>query len=70
MWMQVIRNGDGITGKANYVYDSYTKKTELGRFGVKANTPTLLMQVATAYQQDMGVTSYAQPVESAFDSPR
>lgn len=60
------KNGDGVTGKANYVYDSYTKKTELGRFGLKANTPTLLMQVATAYQQDMGVTSYAQPVESAF----
>ncbi len=60
-------NGDGITGKANYVYDGYTKKTELGRFGVKANTPTLLMQVATAYQQDMGVTSYAQPDESAYD---
>jgi CxxC motif-containing protein (DUF1111 family) len=60
------QNGDGITGKANYVYDSYTQKTGLGRFGLKANTSTLLMQVATAYQQDMGVTSYAQPVESAF----
>ncbi|HEX9513778.1 MAG TPA: di-heme oxidoredictase family protein [Puia sp.] len=60
------QNGDGITGKANYAYDNYTKKTGIGRFGLKANTPTLLMQVATAYQQDMGVTSYAQPVESAF----
>jgi len=61
------QNGDGITGKANYVYDPYTRKMEIGRFGVKANTPTLLMQVATAYQQDMGVTSYAQPQESAWD---
>jgi CxxC motif-containing protein (DUF1111 family) len=60
------KNGDGITGKANYVYDSYTKKMALGRFGVKANTPTLLLQVATAYQQDMGVTSYVQPKESAY----
>jgi CxxC motif-containing protein (DUF1111 family) len=60
------QNGDGITGKANYVWDPYTKKTELGRFGVKANTPTLQMQVATAYQQDMGVTSYAQLQESCF----
>jgi CxxC motif-containing protein (DUF1111 family) len=59
-------NGDGITGQANYVYDPYTKKTELGRFGLKANTPTLLVQVATAYQQDMGVTSYVQPAESAY----
>ncbi|MHA4810523.1 di-heme oxidoreductase family protein [Flavitalea flava] len=60
------KNGDGITGKANYAYDVYTKKTELGRFGLKANTPTLITQVATAYQQDMGVTSYAQIQESAF----
>ncbi len=59
------KNGDGITGKANYVYDEYTQKNELGRFGLKANTPTLLLQVATAYQQDMGVTSYVQKIESA-----
>ncbi len=59
------KNGDGITGKANYVYDEYTQKTELGRFGLKANTSTLLLQVATAYQQDMGVTSYVQKSESA-----
>lgn len=60
------QNSDGITGRANYVYDSYTKKMEIGRFGLKANTPTLLLQVATAYQQDMGVTSYMQPLESAY----
>lgn len=60
------QNGDGITGRANYVYNSYTKKTELGRFGLKSNTPTLLLQVATAYQQDMGVTSYSQPEESCY----
>lgn len=60
------RNGDGITGKANYVYNPFTKQRELGRFGLKANTSTLQVQVATAYQQDMGVTSYVQPEESAF----
>jgi CxxC motif-containing protein (DUF1111 family) len=58
-------DGDGITGKANYVYNPYTKQKELGRFGLKANTSTLLLQVATAYQQDMGVTSYVQTPESA-----
>lgn len=63
-------NGDGITGKANYVYDSYTKRKELGRFGLKANTPTLLTQVAAAYQQDMGVTSYVNPEESALGQPQ
>lgn len=57
-------NGDGIKGHANYVYNPYTKRTELGRFGMKANTSDLLVQVATAFQQDMGLTSYVQPQES------
>jgi CxxC motif-containing protein (DUF1111 family) len=60
------QDGDGITGKANYVYDPYTKKTEIGRFGLKANAPTLLLQIAMAYQQDMGVTTYATPEESSW----
>ncbi len=59
------KNGDGITGKANYIFDSTTNKNILGRFGFKANASTVLFQVATAYQQDMGVTSYVQPVESS-----
>lgn len=60
------QNGDGISGKANYVYDSYTRRTEIGRFGLKANAPTLLLQIALAYQQDMGVTTYATPDESSL----
>lgn len=60
------KNRDGISGKANYVYNPDTKQTELGRFGLKANTASLLVQVATAYQQDMGVTSSLLPVESCY----
>src|SRR6185437_36346 len=60
------KNGDGITGKANYVYDAYAKQTVIGRFGLKANAPSLLIQIAMAYQQDMGVTSYPTSQESAF----
>ncbi len=59
------KNGDGVTGKANYIFDSTTNKNILGRFGFKANASTVLFQVATAYQQDMGVTSYVQPKESS-----
>ena len=59
------KNGDGITGKANYIFDSTTNRNILGRFGFKANASTVLFQVATAYQQDMGVTSYVQPKESS-----
>ncbi len=59
-------NGDGIKGRANYVYDPVTKRMEIGRFGKKANTSSLLVQVATAFQQDMGITSYVQPLKSVY----
>ncbi len=56
--------GGPIKGHVNYVYNPYSQQTEIGRFGVKANTSSLLVQVATAFQQDMGITSYVQPVKS------
>lgn len=52
-------DGDGISGKPNYVRNPITQQTELGRFGWKANTSTLELQVASAYHDDMGITSYA-----------
>lgn len=63
-------NGDGISGKANYVYNPLTKKTELGRFGLKANTPTIQIQVASAFQQDMGITNSIFPQESSYGQPQ
>ncbi len=59
-------NGDGISGRPNYVYNTYTQQRELGRFGLKANTPNLLMQVTSAYHQDMGITNYVFNKESAW----
>lgn len=59
-------NGDGIKGHANYVYDVATHKKLLGRFGWKANTASVLTQVATAFNQDMGITSSLLPVESSY----
>lgn len=64
------KNNDGIKGHANYVYDPYTNQTELGRFGLKANVPTILIQVAGAAQQDMGVTNYVFPQESSYGQPQ
>jgi CxxC motif-containing protein (DUF1111 family) len=60
------KNGDGISGKVNMVYDPYLGETAVGRFGLKANTSSLLLQVANAYQQDMGVSSYVNPNESSY----
>lgn len=57
---------DGISGKANFVWDPETKTTVLGRFGWKANTPTVLVQSAGAYRGDMGITNSLFPVESAY----
>lgn len=50
-------DGDGISGKPNYVWDVVAKRYTLGRFGWKANQPTLLQQVAAAYNDDMGITT-------------
>ena len=58
-------DGDGISGKPNYIFDTVSNKKDLGRFGLKANTVSLSHQVALAYQQDMGITSTELPDESS-----
>ncbi len=50
-------NGDGISGRPNYVWDIIAQIRALGRFGRKANQPHLLQQAAGAYFNDMGVTN-------------
>jgi CxxC motif-containing protein (DUF1111 family) len=47
----------GLNGRPNYVKDDATGKIMLGRFGWKANQPTLRQQVAAAHIGDMGITS-------------
>lgn len=59
-------NGDGIKGRANYVWDGATNSRKLGRFGWKANTASILSQVAGAFNQDMGITTSVMPVENSF----
>ncbi len=56
-------NHDGISGKPNYVWSVITQQTELGRFGWKANVPTLRQQTAGAANGDMGLTSSLFPEE-------
>jgi len=52
-------DGDGISGRPNYVFDNYHNSTLIGRFGWKANTPSVAMQVAAAFNSDIGIkTSY------------
>ena len=59
------QDSDGISGKANYVWDVQKNGLSLGRFGWKANQPTLLQQVASAYHDDIGITTSLLPQESS-----
>ena len=51
------RDGDGISGRANRVWNPVTQRAELGRFGWKANAATLMAQSAGAANGDIGLTS-------------
>ena len=42
----------------------------LGRFGWKANQPTLLQQVAAAYNDDMGITTSLFSTENSAGQPQ
>lgn len=50
-------NSDNITGRPNYVWDIYSGKNSLGKFGWKNSTPSVSQQSAEAFHQDMGITS-------------
>lgn len=54
---QQDNNGDGISGRANMVWDVATQSVQLGRFGWKAGQPTLKQQAAGAFLGDMGLTT-------------
>ena len=47
----------GFAGRPNYVWDAVNKRVALGRFGWKANQPSLKQQTAAAALGDMGVAS-------------
>jgi CxxC motif-containing protein (DUF1111 family) len=54
----------GLNGRPNYVRDDIHKKTVLGRFGWKANQPSIKQQIAAAFLADVGVTSAVYPEQS------
>ncbi|MBV1858400.1 MAG: thiol oxidoreductase [Nannocystaceae bacterium] len=54
-------DGDGISGRVNRVWDPETNTTRPGRFGLKANQPSVRVQVAGALSGDMGLSSPVFP---------
>ena len=61
------KNGDGISGKANYIFSESKGFQSIGRFGWKANEPTLHDQVAAAFLGDMGLASSLFPKENCSE---
>lgn len=54
-------DGDGISGRPNRVWDVEAGAPRLGRFGWKANQPSLRQQAAGAFLGDVGITSSIFP---------
>lgn len=54
-------DNDGISGKANQVWDVRKQASALGRFGWKSGMPTLEQQNAGAFNGDLGITSELFP---------
>jgi CxxC motif-containing protein (DUF1111 family) len=58
------RDRDGISGRLNRVPDLLQKRSAPGRFGWKAEQPSVLQQSAGAFLGDMGLTSSLFPHEN------
>ena len=57
-------DGDGISGRANMVWDVESQTKRLGRFGWKAGQPSVRQQSAAAFVNDIGITSSVVPEEA------
>ena len=55
------RAGQGVAGQPNRVWDAVAGRAVLGRFGWKANQPSVRQQVAGALAGDMGITTPVFP---------
>jgi CxxC motif-containing protein (DUF1111 family) len=58
---------DGVTGRANRVWDVISGETRLGRFGWKANQAGLRQQNASAALGDIGLTSRLFPRQNVAE---
>lgn len=57
-------DGDGISGRPNIVWSAEFDQPMLGRFGLKAGTPTIMQQSAEAFSGDIGISSPLFPAAS------
>lgn len=57
------KNGDGISGRPNWVWDDARQQVALGRFGWKAGQPNLNQQNVHAFSGDLGLTTNLRPMD-------
>lgn len=55
------KNGDGISGRPNRVWNHLTKQLVLGRFGWKLNQPDIAHQTAGAFSNEIGMSTSLRP---------
>jgi CxxC motif-containing protein (DUF1111 family) len=63
-------DGDGISGRVNRVGSERSGGLALGRFGWKANVPTVEQQNAGAFNGDIGITSPIFPAQNCSGGQR
>ena len=64
------KDGNGISGKANWVYNPETNSTELGRFSWKGSAATIVQQTANAAHNDMGLSNPLFPSHNCTDAQK
>jgi CxxC motif-containing protein (DUF1111 family) len=58
---------NGISGKANYVWDDLNQRYSLGRFGWKADQPSIIQQSSKAFLRDLGITTPLYKIDNCPD---
>ncbi|MGB0661191.1 MAG: di-heme oxidoredictase family protein [Mangrovicoccus sp.] len=58
------RDGDGISGRAHMVWSAEYGQDMLGRFGLKADEPTVASQSAAAFATDIGISTPLHPAHA------
>ncbi|RYY03522.1 MAG: thiol oxidoreductase [Gammaproteobacteria bacterium] len=57
---------NGVKGKINWVWNAETQEIAVGRFGLKANNPSIRTQILDALIGDLGITSHLHPNENCM----
>lgn len=58
------QKSQGLNGRPNLVRDDINDRMSIGRFGWKANQPTIKQQIAAALLNDVGITSTVYPTQN------